>query len=89
MWNFEDNRSAKGIIIRYTNKLERSLFIFIILWLIFYIFNVGRKRNKNKRWARLEMTQALPNFMPRGSLALPDFPGRFKFRIKNGFQNRR
>ena len=24
--------------------------------------------------------------MSRGSLALPDFPGLFKFRIKNGFQ---
>ena len=31
----------------------------------------------------------LPNFMPRGSLALPDFPGLFKYRIENGFQNRR
>ena len=30
----------------------------------------------------------LPNFMPRGSLALPDFPGLFKFGIENGFQNR-
>ena len=27
MWNFEDNLSAKGIIIRYTGKLERGLFI--------------------------------------------------------------
>ena len=31
----------------------------------------------------------LPNFIPRGSLALPNFPGLFKFRIENGFQNRR
>ena len=30
----------------------------------------------------------LPNFIPRGSLALPDFPGLFKFRVQNGFQNR-
>ena len=28
----------------------------------------------------------LPNFMLRGSLALPDFPGLFKFRIENGFK---
>ena len=33
----------------------------------------------------IEMT----NFMPLGSLALPDFPGLFEFRIENGFQNRR
>ena len=25
------------------------------------------------------------NFIPRGSLALPDFPGLFKFRIQNVF----
>ena len=31
----------------------------------------------------------LPNFMLRGSLALPDFPGLFEFRIENGFQDRR
>ena len=30
----------------------------------------------------------LPNFIPRGSLSVPDFPGLFKFWIQNGFQNR-
>ena len=30
----------------------------------------------------------LPNFIPPGSLALPDFPGLFKFRTQNDFQNR-
>ena len=30
----------------------------------------------------------LPNFIPRGRLALPDFPGLFKFRIQYGFHNR-
>ena len=30
----------------------------------------------------------LPNLIPRGSLALPDFPGLFKFQIQNFFQNK-
>ena len=28
MWNFEENFAAKGIILRYTSKPERGLFIF-------------------------------------------------------------
>ena len=27
LWNFEDNPSAEGIILRYTNNPERGLFI--------------------------------------------------------------
>ena len=27
LWNFEDNLSAKGIILTYTSKLESGLFI--------------------------------------------------------------
>ena len=27
MWNFEDNLSAEGIILQYTNKPNRGLFI--------------------------------------------------------------
>ena len=27
LWNFDDNLSAKGIIIRYTSKIERGIFI--------------------------------------------------------------
>ena len=49
------------------------------------------KKKKKNEWrgrGRGKKTFAqLPNFMPRGSLALPDFPGLFKFRIENGFQN--
>ena len=36
----------------------------------------------------LVVRNRLPNFIPRGSLALPDFPGLFKFRNQNGFQDR-
>ena len=35
----------------------------------------------------LVVRNRLPNFIPRGSLALPDFPGLFKFRNQNGFQD--
>ena len=31
----------------------------------------------------------LPNFIPRGSLALPDFPGLFKFRIQKWLPKQR
>ena len=36
----------------------------------------------------MQSFNVLPNFIPRGSLALPDFPRLFKFRTQNGFQNR-
>ena len=37
---------------------------------------------------RYNETSLLPNFIPRGSLAIPAFPGLFKFPIQNGLQNR-
>ena len=58
MWNFEENLLAKGIILRYTSKPERGLFILQSL-IIFFISNMlGEKelKNKNKRWARMRMT---------------------------------
>ena len=30
LWNFEDDLWAEGIILRYTSKLEKGLFIFIL-----------------------------------------------------------
>ena len=58
MWNFEENLLAKGIILRYTSKPERGLFILQSL-INFFISNMlGEKelKNKNKRWARMRMT---------------------------------
>ena len=51
-----------------------------------------KKKKKKKKWMTGEgrgkkTFGQKPNFMPRGSLVLPDFPGLFKFRIENGFQN--
>ena len=48
MWNFEDNLSDKGFIIRYTRKTKRGLFFFIILWSIFYISNMLGEKEKTK-----------------------------------------
>ena len=44
---------------------------------------------EQQRTLQILLLLQLPNFIPRGSLALPDFPRLFKFRIQNGFQNRR
>ena len=48
MWNFEENLLAKGIILRYTSKPERGLFI---LWSLinFFISNMLGEKEKQKQ----------------------------------------
>ena len=51
--------SAKGIIIRYTSKLERGLYLFYNPLINFFICNMlgEKEKQKNKMWARVRMTQ--------------------------------
>ena len=53
MWNFEDNLSAKGIILRYTSKSERCLIIYNPL-IIFFISKMlgGKEKQKQEVSAR-------------------------------------
>ena len=59
MINFEDNLSAKSIILRYTSKPERGLYLFYNPLINFFICNIleEKEKQKNKMWARVQMTQ--------------------------------
>ena len=51
--------SAKGIIIRYTSKPERGLYLFYNPLINFFICNMlgEKEKQKNKTWAGVRMTQ--------------------------------
>ena len=62
-----------------------------IIWLHFTVKYMWTNKNTFQHYTRspeFAVTTLLPNFILSGSLALPDFPGLFKFRNQNGFQNR-
>ena len=61
MINFEDNLSAKSIILRYTSKPERGLYLFYNPLINFFICNIlgEKEKQKNKMWARVQMTQTI------------------------------
>ena len=57
MWNFEDNLLATGIILRYTSKSERGLFIFYNPMINFFIPNMlGRKEKQKKEVGAVRLT---------------------------------
>ena len=48
MINFEDNLSAKSIILRYTSKPERGLYLFYNPLINFFICNILEEKEKQK-----------------------------------------